>query len=145
MRRESAMKGTTKKRVEGSLVGITDRVNLTDAHIRPLLECLDPNVGEKQVIAYIAGGLREREHEDFLIHVSQCRYCLREVVAWRAAQVLAEIEMETKARSAKTIQLSIASPVTQLKIGLANRGRQSDRLKLHLILPELSAFSKMHW
>jgi deoxycytidylate deaminase len=139
------MKGTTNKKVEGRQVEITDGVNQTEGNIRQLLECSSPSVGEQQVIAYIAGDLSGSEHQEFVIHVSQCRYCLREVVSWRVAQVLTEIEIETETGSANTAQLSIASTLIQSETGFESRGRQQTRFENHFIAPELSAFSKMQW
>lgn len=62
--------------------------------------CLNPVAGQEQVIAYIVGDLSEEARRDFVAHVTECRYCLEEVVLWRISQVLAESDQPLKADSA---------------------------------------------
>ncbi len=84
-----------KKKVEGSEVGITARVNSTQPYIGRTPKCANPIAGEEQVISYIAGDLIGEQCQDFITHVSRCWYCLKEVVLWRAAQVLTEADNPT--------------------------------------------------
>ena len=86
-----------KEKMEGNKVGITDSENPTEAHIKPTMICMNPTVGQEQVVAYIAGDMTEEAHRNFVAHVAECKYCLREVVLWRTAQVLAEEDQPLRA------------------------------------------------
>jgi hypothetical protein len=88
------MLGAAKKKVEGGEVGLTPREKPTADHIEPQLECFDPKVGAEQMFSYINGDLTGQIYQSFIAHVIECHYCLKEVVLWRAAEVLTEAEME---------------------------------------------------
>jgi hypothetical protein len=121
------MQATTKEKVEGSQVGITTRVKPTADHIELALECLNPAAGMDQVIAYIAGDLFGHECQDFIAHVAECRYCLKEVVLWRAAQVLAEADREReKGGSSPWFNPRASSPLPKRDLTLDNKARNGD-------------------
>ena len=81
-----------KERVEGHESGIPEGGEQTEAHIASIDICDNPAVGQERVIDYIVGDLTEDEHREFVNHVGECRHCLKEVVLWRTAEVLAEEE-----------------------------------------------------
>lgn len=54
--------------------------------------CLNPAIGEKEIVAYITDDLTEAEREDFVNHLNSCKFCLKEIVLWRTAEELAERE-----------------------------------------------------
>lgn len=86
-----------KEKVEGNKVGITNSENPTVAHIKPTVICMNPAIGQEQVVAYIVSDMTEETHRKFVAHVGECKYCLREIVLWRTAQVLAEEEQPLRA------------------------------------------------
>jgi hypothetical protein len=129
------MQGTAKKKVEGSEVGITARVNTTQTYIRSIPNCVNPTAGEEQVIAYIAGDMIEQEYQDFIAHVSECRYCLKEVVLWRAAQVLAEADNQGSASSShrpQKVQPPASSGARQSTVIFEQQGRGTVRSRCSL-------------
>ena len=77
---------TARGKVHGKTVGATT--------------CAQPAIGQEQVIAYIAGDLTEDANREFVAHLTECESCLKEVVLWRRAQVLAEEASEVEPGSA---------------------------------------------
>lgn len=82
----------SKESVEGNGFGVPEGGESTEPHIESITICVNPVVGQERVIDYIVGDLTEDAHRAFVDHIVECRYCLREVVLWRTAQVLAEEE-----------------------------------------------------
>jgi len=92
------MQATTKDKVEGSEVGSTRGVNPTPVHIPPTRICKDVIAGQEQIIAYIVGDMTRAQCRAFVAHTSECWYCMREVVLWRAAQVATETQDQSSER-----------------------------------------------
>jgi hypothetical protein len=88
---------TSKESVEGNEFGVPEGGEPTAIHINSTAVCINPAIGQERVIDYIAGDLTEDAHREFVDHVVECRYCLREIVLWRTAQVLAEEEEQPRA------------------------------------------------
>jgi hypothetical protein len=89
----------SKESVEGNGFGIPEGGESTEAHIESITICINPTVGQERVIDYIVGDLTGDAQREFVDHTVECRYCLKEVVSWRTAQVLVE-EEEERSRAA---------------------------------------------
>lgn len=85
-----------KENVEETEVGAINSAHPAEADIKPILICANPRIGQERVVSYITGYMTEVEHRDFVDHVGECQYCLREMVLWRTAQVLAEEDPELR-------------------------------------------------
>jgi hypothetical protein len=85
---------TAKEKVEENEVGAINSEHPTEGFIKPTVICTNQGVGQEKVVSYITGEMTEEEHRTFVAHVGECQYCLREIVLWRTAQVLAEEEDE---------------------------------------------------
>jgi hypothetical protein len=50
--------------------------------------CVNPTIGETRVMAYINREMSDAEHQNFVAHVAECKFCLEEIVLWRTAEEL---------------------------------------------------------
>jgi hypothetical protein len=87
----------SKESVEGNKFGVPKCGEPTAIQIDSGECCINPIVGQEIMIDYIVGDLTEDAHREFVEHVVECRYCLREIILWRTAQVLAEEEEQPHA------------------------------------------------
>jgi hypothetical protein len=75
---------------ELSEVGATADEGPIEPHISLTEVCVNPLIGENQLIAYIVDDMTRDECRDFAAHVAECTYCFKQVVLWRLAQVIVE-------------------------------------------------------
>lgn len=54
--------------------------------------CVDPQLGENRIVAYITNDMTDAERKEFVAHVAKCKHCLQETVLWRTAEALVDIE-----------------------------------------------------
>ena len=54
--------------------------------------CVNPQVGEQRIVAYITNDMTDDERREFVAHIAKCKYCLQETVLWRTAEALVDIE-----------------------------------------------------